>query len=556
MSLTEIQQNPVLNAIVAPYLQPGAQYQQTQAQIPLTQQETQTSAQSAATSGQEQQNLQAQNPGEQAQSQQQQVAALQKKAQLGLASDLSNKMTLPSAMKKYTAFGMNSDDIFNQYLAESPWGIPHQTPEQLQQMGVSTKALGAIGTPGSFMDRYNTKNAVEELRNAQDLWNQTSTAAKLPFLSGFTKSAGAYNSSKEIVGEHLSSLIPGGSSAASSVNGLLNTLPDTGNLQSDVPGKAQAQFDAVEKQLLASKGYSLKDLGIAPTPTTQQAPKGGDVLTKILGSVVNPQIDTANKMMQDTASTNNSINTKGNLGASTLKSLFETGNAAVNATRAIPSDINTALDIEGAKALPGLVKSGTTTLSQVFGKGSPIAEKTLADAPGGIKQLLQPGQAMKTIGNIRDNLITVADKTGATVDGNNLAQNIRSWANTAKLSNLPDADAIETAAQKAETLYKDQTFKPSQIKNIYDGIEKGFTTTSQPKSSTASYIDRGLQSVLSDTLDEVAPGFKQTSKLFESTYNAAKSPLRTGVKNLAKFGLAVGLPTAAADTISHAVFGH
>lgn len=285
ISIQDAESNPILNSLVAPYLSPGVGLQQEQAQVPLTQQEQATSAQSAATSGQEQQNLQAQNSGIQAQSQTDVIQALQKKAQLGLSSDLQNKMTLPSALKKYTALGMNPDAVFNQYLAESPWGMPNQNPQELQEMGVSAKALGDIGTPGSFMDRYNTKNAISGLRNLEDLWNKTSNISRLPILGDFSTNVAAYNTAKTAFGEHLSSLIPGGSNSGGSVQSLTDSLPDPKDLGEDVNGKASAQFSALENQLLTSKGYTSQSLGLTPR-APQPSSKSGNLLSGLLQTAV------------------------------------------------------------------------------------------------------------------------------------------------------------------------------------------------------------------------------------------------------------------------------
>lgn len=280
MTLQQIQQNPFLNAVVAPYLQPGAQYQQTQAQIPLTQQETQTSAQSAATSGQEQQNLQAQNPGIQAQAQSEQVAALQAKAKLGLNTDLKNKMTLPSAMGKYKALGMSADDILNQYISESPYGFPNQTPTELHNMGVSDKVIGQPGQANTYADRYNTKNALNEINTMQQVWNNTSPGDRLAGELGLNKNSRLYDQAKTAVGEHISSLIPGGSNAQGSVDQLTGMFPDIHDLRVG-NDTANSLFNQAKKLLMQQKGYTSQDLdGASSQPQTQDSP-GKQLLTTL-----------------------------------------------------------------------------------------------------------------------------------------------------------------------------------------------------------------------------------------------------------------------------------
>lgn len=278
---------------LAPLFQPGANLQQTQAQIPLTQQEQQTSAQSQATSGQEQQNLQAQNPGEQAQSTTEQVQALQKKAQLGLSADLKNKMTLPSAIGKYTALGMSPDDIFNQYLAESPWGLPNQSPTELQNMGITQKALGQIGSNGSFNDRWNTKQAVLGLRDLKNKYQTVNTLSKIGIGGAGipTASSQAYDAQREVFGQHLSSLIPGSPGGQGPEAALMSKIPDTGHVSELEPGAANGMFNGVEQGLMNAKGYNYKALGLtapfqAPANSPQTSQGGKSLLNSLLQTAI------------------------------------------------------------------------------------------------------------------------------------------------------------------------------------------------------------------------------------------------------------------------------
>ncbi len=137
--MQKVQGNPLLQSVMAGYVQPGASLKQTQ-----------TSTQATG----------AEIPGIQAESGIKQIQGQQAVSPLNLSQDLANKMTLPDAIKKYTANGgMKADDVFKQYLSESPWGTPNESVMQLQRMGISEDALGKIGTPGSFMDIANTKGA-------------------------------------------------------------------------------------------------------------------------------------------------------------------------------------------------------------------------------------------------------------------------------------------------------------------------------------------------------------------------------------------------------------
>lgn len=212
-----------------------------------------------------------------------QVQAKQAPAQIDLGADLAGKMTLDSALKKYTPLGKTPDEIFNQYLASSPYGLPNESPQDLMNKGISATALGAIGTPGSFMDRFNTKNAIAGLRDLQDKWGKTNAASRLASVFGLSNDTSAYDNAKTILGAHLSSLIPGASSAQATGQSFTGMLPNAQDPREDIPGKASAQFNSIEDQLLKTKGYSYKDLGL-PTPDTQPAKPttGGGLLKGLL----------------------------------------------------------------------------------------------------------------------------------------------------------------------------------------------------------------------------------------------------------------------------------
>ena len=520
-------------------------------QLPQSQAQTQQAQAGAAVTT-------AEIPGAQARSttagiQAQQAAALQ-----NLGKDLSNKMTLGSALKKYTALGMSPDEVFKQYLAESPWGMPNETPQKLQEMGISANALGQIGTPGSFMDRYNTKNAIEGLQQLEKLWHQTSGLSKLPFLGDATPSGQAYDAARTIFGNHLATLIPGASGAASTGASLLNTLPGVGDLTQLEPGAASGRFNAVQDQLLKTKGYNLSDLGLAApsqnasVSATQSAQKatpqtGGDILSNLISDLggqaqalsSRPSLATfldPNAVKQSVQQSNPLTQLQG-----ITQNYADIAKNPVQAFEQHP--LNTTLAVLGP--LLGLKggmtgEAGATDAAANEG-ATAAAEDVFAKAPGKLQQLFTPGKAKNVIGQIRDNIISNADKIdGNVVKGDTLASQIRGWANQAKLSNLPDASAIEDAAKNAEEQYAGKTFKPSDLRNIYDNIEKGYTKGGEPRSATASYIDRGIKQILANQIEQMAPGFAKTSDLFQQTYQAEKSPVRGVAKRAAGVGLGLG----------------
>lgn len=535
--------------------QPAAQLQQTQAQTGEAGAEAGAAAQSAATSAQEEVNLQAQNPGVQATTKSEQIKALKDNAPLNLGVDLTkNSMTLPSAIKKYKALGMSADDIFHQYLAQSPWGTPNQDPQQLQELGVTKAALGDIGTPGSFMDKYNTKNAVDELRNAQELWNQTSSASRLPFLSNYSQSAQAYQTAKQVVGEHLSSLIPGASGAQSSVQDLLGILPDTGDLslKQENSGADTAKFNTLEQQLLASKGYSYKDLGLPAPKIPPKSGTGGDLISSLLGQVINPVTNATTATGQQDAAMPSG---KGDLLQSIINSAQMTGNLAKN-TVGNPAILGEAASVA---TLPDTLAAGAgipAFLAKLGGKGVAKEAATVGtdNLPGALKTFLNPKGAIAQAGDVRDAVVGAAAKAGKTVDGDSLLADITSWSQKAKLGNLGQGKAIDRAVTDAEGILKGNKLDPQDLMKAYNEADSGFTANGIPKTPIQANIDRGLRDVLAKHLDDVAPGWKNSTTSMAKAYQAQKSPIRAGIKNLAKFGIPLAGGGAVGETLTHVLF--
>lgn len=527
------------------YLQPQANLQQTQAAA-------------GATS--------ADIPGNIARSQTANIQAQQAGALQGLKKDLDNKMTLKTALGKYTALGMSPDDVFKQYLAESPWGLPHETPTELKNLGISDGALGKIGDVGSFNDRFNTRNAIMGLRDLQDKFHQTNAMSQIESNLGIPagNSAAAYNSARNLFTEHLTSLIPGASGASGDIAKMSSSIPDIGGIIGDprqyASGKASAQFNSVEDQLLKTKGYSYSDLGLTPPREQIKATteNGKDLLSTLL---TNAGKDATGIIEGQAESMKKYGGGPGGAAISVLSGIP----GLVKQYGDIVSDpigefqqhpLNTSLAVLGpllglkggapeASAGNELLDEGATTAT------TQAAKDVFSKAPGKLQQLLDPTKSKNVIGEIRDTLISNADKTGMQIPGENIAQGFRTWAEQAKLSNPADADAIEQAALNFEKQYAGKTFKPSQLKDVYDNIEKGYTAKGQPRTATSAYIDRGVQDVLQQQLEKAAPGFAKTTDLFHQTFNSEKSPVRGFAKGAAKSALGYGLGIAGFDAVRH-----
>lgn len=482
------------------------------------------------------------------------VQAQQAPAQINLGADLANKMTLDDALKKYTPLGKTPDEIFNQYLASSPYGLPKESPQDLMNKGISADALGKIGTP-SFMDRFNTKNAIVGLRDLQDKWHKTNAGSQLASLVGLSPDIGAYNNAKTILGSHLSSLIPGASGAQATGQSLTDTLPSPVDPREYMSGNAEKQFSSVEDQLLKTKGYSYKDLGVDMPTTSNKPSSGGELLNTILGN--------AGKEISNTINPYESLKLKASDSDQQKQDKFKqlTNMLVDQSQSSTPVGIikNTLAQYLGIAQDPKKAfteKPISTTLAVLgpllglkgggsegaVGETSAAETATLPKVGGNpLMDFLKPGGQISRGGNFRDAVITTADKAGAVIKGDDIASNLRTWADKAKLSNLPDAQAIEDTVNAAEKTYAGKTFKPSEVQSIYDGIEKGYTKGGEPRSATSSYIDRGVKQVLADQLDEITGNqwSKGTSEMAQG-YSTQKSPIR----KYAKVGAGLGIGSA------------
>lgn len=477
-----------------------------------------------------------------------------------LQTDLKNGMTLTDALAKYKPLKMKADDIFNEYLTGNTYGpkgapkLPVESPTQLEGEGVDANSLGAVGQLGSFVDKYNTKNAVDELRNAEDYFKKTQSSDIAGNVGGVNANSKAYENARTIVGLHLSSLIPGASGAQATGNTLLDTLPSSKDLRSYTPDMVHQAFDSVEKQLMASRGYSYKDLNVtAPDYRQDSAPKsGGGLLNQLLTNGGNDLKNTAtlyNKANPDVISmlTNPKARAdyqdfvQNNNPIEQLKGMAgQYADIATNPIEAFKNHpVNTALAVLGP--LLGLKGEGA-----VAEEGAVPAEATSAvsdiKGPSSLQKIINPAGAQKAVGDIRQNILNTADKQpDNTIKGEDLASQFKDWADQAKLSNLPDADAIEQAAANAVKHYAGKTLKPSDLADIKQKIEDTYTKTGVPKSATASYIDRGLSDVIDTQLDVMAPGWEKTNQLFNQNYNAQKGTAANIVKNLPKNAVKTGM---------------
>ena len=491
-------------------------------------------------------------PGTTANSQADIIKAAQAAAPQNLGKDLANnKMTLGDALKKYTGLKMSPDDIFKQYLSASPWGLPNESPSELQAKGISPQALGQIGQNGSFADKWNTKQAVLGLRDLHNTWNQTTDNAHIPWLGQYANSAKAYNTQKEFVGEHLSSLIPGAAGGESTSQKLFNTLPNTGD--ETAPGGAPGQFSKAEEGLLNVKGYKYSDLGLTPqlsqilgtnnkpaaTPT-----KGGDILQNGLNDILNIGKSIpgqAAELGKDTLQYGPFAALPAYLAKQAPAIASEYKDLLTNPVQHLQDHpVNTVLD-----TLPflskGLVKGGGGVPGGVVDEGSVTAK-----LPGALKQYITPGKAINQAGGARDMGVSAATKAGTVVKGADMASSIRNWFSSSggkeAMGQYPE---LEEKIENMAKTYEGKDYTPTQLKGIYDKIERTYTQSGLQLTAQDKVLSEVQRQILSDKLGEVAPGWKASTANMAGSYRAQKSPIRT----LGKVGIGLGLSSVGLDEI-------
>lgn len=469
------------------YLQPQANLAQTQAGAAVTS---------------------ADIPGAQARSTTAGIQAKQAGALQGLKKDLSNKMTLGSAISKYTALGMSADDIFKNYLTQNTWG-PNNTPKlpvesitQLQQMGISPQALGITGTgyaPNSFADKWNTKNAIQEVNKLQDLWNKTNALGRI--FGRANPATNAYDSYLTIVGDHLSSLIPGASGAQATGEGLLKTLPDPSNL-GEITGNPAGQFDSVRNALLQSKGYTAKELGL-------ELPSSSNTGKDLLNSLIQAAVPTV-----------------GAVGGGALGGLL--GGAIDIPTGAIPGAV--AGGVAGATA----GGAGGQALADLLTGKKPGMDVAMTGALSGVGEGAGAviGKGLGLLGKTLAPKVSDSVFNKVVADSPSYAPNVQALKNTAEKYGLMDgtsSQGLQIMPQIMNNLGKTIQSKlenvslPADLSNISNNILKEFEKNSSAFNNTIEF--KNAQKYILDRLYSGTGNDTPISQLVDAT---GKPMVKTG----------------------------
>lgn len=541
-------QSKLLQSILAPILQPGAQLKQTQTQTGEAAQQTT--------------NLATQQPGEAATSTIDQINALKTAAPLNAAKDIQGGMTWDAARKKYTALGMNPDEVFNAYLSNSKYGPPIESPTTLIHQGVTQKSLGNVGDTGSYNDMYNTRNAIEGVRKAEDLFNKITPNDLLEQrLTGKNANINNYQIQRQNVGNHLASLIPGSSQAQATGQGNVAELPDATDARNFFGGIGKGAFQTIENGLLTTKNYKPGDIGLGPNNTQDNTNTGKELLNNVLGAVKNTEnithnplgflttasiksnlndaIDTTNKVNQDIGNTKKT-------GNPLMDALSATGTMAKDTITPgrIGGDVASAV---GARYLPPLLSRifgglGEAATEAVTPKGTPPS----SSAPGRLSTILNPGKARAVLGTQRDSLVAQAEKGGSKVDGNSVVDDMNAWRETAKDANPGKTNAakIDDIADGAVDRYHNQKLPPTKALSTYHEVDSGFTRSGATKETIQGSADQALRDSLEKNLDKASPGFSKLTRALGKNYQVEKGQPAKIIKNLPYNATKAGLNLA------------
>ncbi len=488
------------------------------------------------------------------------VAAAKAPATIDLGTDLTkNKISLPEALKKYTPLGMTPDDIFTQYKSVNK--IPNVSPTELQNMGISSDAIGQIGQNGSYADRWNTKNAIEGIRDLKTKWNSTSVVSKaLPFVGpGITPSGKAYTSGYNLMSSHLSSLIPGAPGGENTASKLSSSLPQLGDVTELEPGAAEGQFNSVEDQLLKAKGYGYKDLGLT-SPGSSGEKTGGEILKSLLKKTfVEPVTNAAAKTDSENQNNIPESERKGNLLMSILGAGQDTANFAKN-TVLNPQILGEAATLATLPDLAAGAVGAPEVLAKLLGKGGTKAvagatpDVTAALKGNPVMDFINPDRAITRGGEVRDAIVNTATKSGNTINGSKIVADLEKAVPKLKMGNLGQGDIINRAIEDAGSAFKGK-LTPEDLARAYQEADSGFTKAGAAKTAIQSNIDRALRDVLSKHLDDVAPGWEEATQAMAKGYKTIKSPVRSAAKSAIKFGLPIGAAGEGANILTHYLFG-
>ncbi len=409
MNLQQIQANPLLNAIVAPYLQPGAQLGQTQASTALTQADLPPAQQKSS------QVAFMQNARSLLDSAKDKNGYVDPKVYNTLQQQASS-LNIPldqfgSTFEGYTdpqkQIGINTPEgraqsqgyglvkrNIQQQLSQFN-DIPQQEKgvwgnANIASQGVLQTALNnplALGSKATQMYE-GTKNYLQQ--NAPNaLAYQQATGGLASQLKGLIGQSGLRVTQAEI--DNWQSLMPAPGDSPETINKKVSeldaSLKSTFNSDTGLDSKYLPQQN--NRQATNQNGNPTLVAGSTNTPQQTgggQGPTGGNPLMGILRGAVNPYINAINNTTQ-TVSANQQAG-----GNPLIAALKDTGALAGNVASTIPADITNALTVEGARSLPSLASGGVNALGNVLRGGLQKAGVPAAAPLDILKSLVTLGQ--------------------------------------------------------------------------------------------------------------------------------------------------------------------
>lgn len=577
ITLDQIQQNPFLNAMFAPYLSPGIGLQQQQAELPGEQAQSASDIANLQTAQQKAKQVQFQNST-------QQLFDNATKNGGYVDPKIYNQQKDQAA-----GIGITADqfDTLYEHDYTDPTSIQYNTGAGY----ANRNALGEVQRQlGALIDRYNS------IPEAQKGLFSTSATSQIPYLGDvLAPQAKEYENAVSGLAAQLKELAGGGQGTGlrvtqTELNRWGNLLPSPRKTDQENAYDLQTLDAEIKSAFNSPTGLNPKYL-----PNTQQAqmtpaqiqamgaqkapipPIVQNAVNNIKGDITAPitAATTPFSSLQQFLQTKNpayitqAVNSAnptqilGNMALGYGKNLYQDigqplnevmqnqpFNPALVASRAqqnfVNRPVNTALDaLPFLKFAGDMIPQDTTPPSEnvpptntgaTTGGASTNASPTMPQG-NPIMDFLNPQGVIKRGGNYRNAVVDAATQAGKTISGDDIVSDIRDWATTAKQGNLGQGPYIDQAVTDAEQSYGGRKLTPQQAAQAYAEADSGFTKTGAPKTPIQSNIDRGLRDVLGNRLQQVAPGWDEATSTMAKGYQGQRSGPRKMVGRVANLGL-------------------
>lgn len=560
MTLDQIQANPLLNSLLAPYLQAGAGLAQTQASTTNTQlaapgiaAQSQSDIANMAAAKQNADRVNFVN-----QTQQQFDAAKQqggyvdprtynstkaKAASLGIEGDNFDKLyqqdyTDPNNITYNTAEGRANQQAYGEIKRQTQGLLDQYNSIPDSQKGPAKSFFEQLGPLGGYLAPQATsyENAAAGL------------SAQLKGLVGGGQGSGLRVTQTEL--DRWQSLLPSPRNTEaqnqkniqildSELKNTFNTpvgldskyLPksvDTGlpsTLTNNAVGDVLGQISGLPDIVKNAPGNAITSVLPALSPLSDIL--GLNSAPKEAGGIINQYTNIAQNPVQ--AFTQHPVNTT--LAALAPLGMFMGGFKGENSTSTG----------ETPPTGGGASTSGETAT------GATQSQNPIGSPPGNVKTALFPNASRDFGFAAKDNAVNYIDNNNIPIPGDSINEAIQAQAENLHMqfSGISKAD-IDTALQNVESSFKGKNLTADQAQTIYDGIPSGFTPRGIEKEDFNSQLAQIKRQAISSALEKAAPGqgWQQGVQAQAKAYKAEKGQPANIIKNLPQNAVRTGMNLA------------